>query len=287
MNQTYQDFEIIIVDSSQTDDTKKILEALILNQKRIKYFQFREKEGIPAARNFGVIKSVGEYIAFQDDDDEWLPDKLAKQIMVFKRLESDACVGVVYTGLCVHEKGQKFYIPNQFIRIKEGDILKELLKENFVSTQTMLINKKCFDEIGMFNENLPSFEDWEFVIRLSKKFKFKIVDEPLVNAFIQTDSNSRNEENNHKSLEIIIQEHYLDFYKEKKLLSKHYSNLGHYYCSKGDIERGRGFFIKEFKIYPSILAILTLFSTFLGKEYFNQLKCCVKSSSKIMSFVKL
>jgi len=284
LNQTYQNFEIIIVDSSQNEETKKIIENFQKFGKRIIFFSFREKRGIAAARNFGIKKSNGEYLAFQDDDDEWLPDKIEKQIQVFKNLNSDSEVGVVYTGFYTFEGNKKFYIPKEDVLLREGDIHKELLKGNFVSTQTMLIHKRCFAKAGLFNENLPSFEDWEFAIRVSKFFRFRIIDEPLVNAYIQEDSNSRNINNYVRSLEIIIKEHFDDFFNEKVLLAKYYSLLGHYYCSNGNMMKGRSYFIQELKIYPTILTVLVIGTSFFGERFFNKIKFFYKKIDSIINF---
>jgi glycosyltransferase involved in cell wall biosynthesis len=280
LRQTYQDYEIIIVDSSTDDETERIVNNFQLLEKRIKFFQYHEKKGIAAARNFGIKNSKAEYIAFQDDDDEWLPDKIAKQMEIFKNCTSDSHVGIVYTGFYTFENGQRYYVPKEEVRIREGDIYKELLKGNFVSTQTMLIHTRCFEKVGLFNECLPSLEDWEFAIKVSKFFNFRIVDEPLVNAYIQPDSNSRNVDESVISLEIIINEHFNDFFNEKRLLSDHYTFLGNYYYSKGDMQRGRSFFIREFKVVPSFLSILKIFSSFFGEKMYKNLELFKKMSSR-------
>jgi len=94
LNQTYQDFEIIIVDDGSTDKTEEVVKSF--NSKKIFYNRHEENKGANAARNTGIKASRGEYIAFQDSGDEWLPQKLERQMKVFENASPE--VGVVYTG---------------------------------------------------------------------------------------------------------------------------------------------------------------------------------------------
>ncbi len=84
LNQTYQDFEIIVVDDCSEDNTEEIVKSF--NDSRIRYIKHKKNKGGSAARNTGIKRARGKYIAFLDDDDEWLPSKLEKQIMLFEKL---------------------------------------------------------------------------------------------------------------------------------------------------------------------------------------------------------
>jgi len=94
LNQTYQDFEIIVVDDGSIDNTEEVVKSF--NDPRIRYIRHKENCGGSAARNTGIRAAYGECIAFQDSDDEWLPEKLEKQMQVFENAPAE--VGVVYTG---------------------------------------------------------------------------------------------------------------------------------------------------------------------------------------------
>ena len=94
LSQTYQDFEIIVVDDASTDNTQEVVKECMFRDKRVRYIKHEKNKGGSAARNTGIKNEHGEYVGFLDSDDEWLPTKLEKQIELFrKRCNS---VGAVY-----------------------------------------------------------------------------------------------------------------------------------------------------------------------------------------------
>lgn len=184
LNQTYKNFEVIVADDASTDDTAEIIKTF--KDDRIRYIRHESNAGAAAARNTGIKVSRGEYVAFQDSDDEWLPEKLEKQMALFEQVSTET--GVVYTGFWRVRNNQKTYIPPDGIKQKEGYIHRELLKRNFVSTQTVVVKKECLEKSGLFDERLPRLQDWELFIRLSKLYEFKYVAEPLVIAYFTPES---------------------------------------------------------------------------------------------------
>ena len=165
LSQTYQDFEIIIVDDGSTDNTEEVVSSF--NDERIRCVRHGTNKGEAAARNTGIKVARGEYIASQDSDDEWLPGKLAKQIELFENTLSK--VGVVYTGFWKIENNEKTYIPFSWVNQREGDIHKELLKGNFIGSPATLVRKECFKKAGMFDEKLSHLVDWEMWLRIDRK----------------------------------------------------------------------------------------------------------------------
>jgi len=261
LDQSYQDFEIIIVDDASTDNTEEAVRSL--KDERIRYIRHEKNKGAGAARNTGIRAANGEYIAFQDSDDEWLPEKLEKQMKVFENAPPE--VGVVYTGFWRIEKNKKNYIPSSWIIQKNGNIHKELLKGNFIGTPATLIKRECFKKVGLFEEYIPAREDWELWIRISKYYEFKYIPEPLMISYYT--SGSVNEKSIIASiniLEFIINKHYKNFAKHKKILSKHYFNIGFNLCSIGYLSKGKKYLIKAIKIYPldikySLMLIISVF----------------------------
>lgn len=117
LDQMYQDFEIIVVDDGSGDNTEEIINGF--TDTRIRYVKHQKNKGGSAARNTGIKLAKGKYIAFQDSDDEWLPDKLEKQMKAFKKASDE--VGVVYTGFHRIKDGITYYVPSDDITKKKRE----------------------------------------------------------------------------------------------------------------------------------------------------------------------
>jgi len=246
LNQTYQDFEIIVVDDGSTDNTKEIVKSL--DDKRIRYIRHKENKGGGAARNTGIKAAIGEYIAFLDSDDEWLPEKLECQMKVFKNAGSE--VGVVYTGfIYIDELGE--YTNGQHIPEKRGWIYEDILVENCVGTaSTVLVKRKCFEKAGLFDENLPSCQDWEMWIRLAREHQFDFIEDPLVKYHIHKSRISTDLEAKIKGITIVIDKFSGEFTSRRKIYSQRRFSIGNLYCHLGNMKRGRKEFLKAIQIYP-------------------------------------
>jgi len=176
LKQTYQDFEIIVVDDGSIDNTEEIVKDF--TDFRIHYICHKHNQGVSAARNTGIKTCRGEYIAFLDSDDEWLPGKLDKQIKVLQSESSE--VGVVHSDLLyIDENGKNM---NKLRNPKKGGyIYEDLLGKNCVGPpSTLLIKKECFNRVGLFDNLLNAQEDWDMYIRIAKYYKFTFIKIPLV-----------------------------------------------------------------------------------------------------------
>lgn len=247
LNQTYQNFEIIVVDDGSTDNTEEVVKNL--RDERIKYIKHEKNKGASAARNTGIKVAGGKYIAFQDSDDEWFPKKLEKQIKAFENAPQN--IGVIYTGLFRIENNKKEYIPYSWVKKKEGNISKEILKGNFVATPTLLVRKECIEKVGMFDECLQRLQDWELVIRISKYYYFKFINEPLLISRYNSDSITANKDARIQALKHILLKHQEDFIENKELLSKYYFEIGGYLCLNNEIAEGDSYLAKAFEIYQN------------------------------------
>lgn len=182
--QTYQDFEIIVVDDASKDNTEEVVRRL--GDHRIRYIQHEGNRGGSAARNTGIRAAHGEYIAFLDSDDEWLPEKLERQVASLRAKPSG--VGVAYTRFWRVKEGE--YTGPWPRKCAEGNVFLHQLSGLTTSpTSCMLLRATCFDVAGLFDEELPARQEDELKIRLSRAFEFTTVHEPLVK--IHLDSNLR------------------------------------------------------------------------------------------------
>jgi len=235
LNQTYKDFEIIVIDDGSTDDTEKIVKSI--KDPRIKYL-YKVNEGLSKARNRAIDFSIGEYIAFLDHDDLWLPDKLEKQIKLF---EDNKGLGLVFSDTYVLKNNKKEN-ATYFKRCKpkKGYIFEELLfgRSNFIPLLTVMMRKNIFKEIGQFKEEYVIGEEYELFLRAAEKYEFDYVNKPLATYRIHSGNTSNKKD-------IFAKETFdiLNFWKkqkpsifeknQKKLLKKEadiFSELGDFYA---------------------------------------------------------
>ncbi|MDD4939892.1 MAG: glycosyltransferase [Candidatus Omnitrophica bacterium] len=193
LNQTFCDFELIVVDDGSTDNTK---DALCAYSGKISYIH-QENKGRAFARNNGIEHAKGEYVAFLDDDDIWLPRKLEKQIDFF-RANLDA-------GL-VHSLSEKIDMDGHHIKketkrhlrsyrkaLDIGYTYEGMTKLCAILISTVMIRKECFEKVGLFDKNTETFEDWDFYLRLSLKYRIAFIEEPLAKVRLHRAQTSRPE----------------------------------------------------------------------------------------------
>lgn len=164
--QTFQDFEIVVVDNGSTDGTDRVVAALA--DPRIRYY-WQEDTGLPAnSRNVGIRMCRGRYIAFLDSDDLWLPGKLSLQVSY---MEAHPSVGLVCTNARAFDAGGLRGRLNR-VNLRHYPGLHRLLRRNFISTLTVMIRRDCLDDVGLFNEDraLQAVEDFEFWLRVAARF---------------------------------------------------------------------------------------------------------------------
>jgi len=269
LNQTYKDFEIVVVDDGSKDNTEEVVKSF--NDKRVRYIKHERNEGVAAARNTGIKATRSKYIAFQDSDDEWLPEKLEKQMIAFRTASSN--IGVVYTAFLRIEGDKKTYIPSPESTPKEGDIYDSLVRGNFVATPAAVVKRECFAKAGMFDEGIPCLEDWELWLRISKYYHFKCIDEPLTIAYSGTPGSIlANQGALARGYELILKKHYGDI-KEKgrKLLASYYIAAGNKLCLSGEFKRGRNYLVKAALAYPLNTAYLgAALASLLGQRGYNK-----------------
>lgn len=175
--QTYQNFEIILIDDGSTDETPDIARKF---QAVPNFFYVRQSNsGQARATNRGIELARGTYVAFLDADDAWLPEKLEKQIALFDQPR----VGVVYNRLReMDPEGNILEVGpvGRRWQPQAGSVIKWLLFENFVPFSSSIVRKQCLQELGGLDESLSMVTDWDLWLRLSMHWEFDYVDEHLL-----------------------------------------------------------------------------------------------------------
>ena len=174
LDQTYPQWELIIVDDASTDNTRAVV--LAFEDPRIHYLHHEMNLGQCSARNAGINASRGGYYAFLDSDDEWLPNKLERQLYHFSKCAED--VGAVY---CSHYESDELTANIQKPPLLRGNVYKHLLSGWCpAGTSLFMLRASVLKKSGMFDENLPSYTDYDLWIRIARHYDFEYVDEPLV-----------------------------------------------------------------------------------------------------------
>lgn len=169
--QTYRNIEVVVIDDGSSDATQEI----VSKYEEIKYFKI-ENSGVSFARNFGVSKCLGGYIAFLDSDDEWVPDKIELQL---NYLSENPSVKIVYAN-------EKWIRNNGVVQKKKhhekltGLIFSKCLDQCFIGPSSVLMEKSLFDSSGGFDAGYEVCEDFELWLRISFKNYIGLVDQELV-----------------------------------------------------------------------------------------------------------
>ncbi|PMP63400.1 MAG: glycosyl transferase [Caldimicrobium thiodismutans] len=171
LKQTYKPIELIVVDDGSKDQT-----PFIVKRYPLKYVRLPKNFGVSFARNRGILKSKGELIAFLDSDDEFLPQKIEKQVDFF--LKNLQCKVLQTEELWY--KGEKRLNPKKHHAKAEGFFLDRAVKLCVVSISTVMLKREVFHELGLFDEEFPVCEDYEYWLRVALHLPVYLLKEPLV-----------------------------------------------------------------------------------------------------------
>ena len=167
------DLEVIVVDDCSTDNTPEVC----ADRSDIRYVRLNTNRGLANARNAGIAESSSEFIAFLDDDDLRLPRSIDKQL---RHIETDQRIAICYGQALIGDSQRQ--LPTGEIypsECPEGDVFWALLEDNFIPMPSVLARKSCLLDAGGFSTSLNLIEDWDMWLRLSEKFLFAAVAEPV------------------------------------------------------------------------------------------------------------
>ena len=260
LNQTYPCIEIIVVNDDPSTNIEEVVnipeEAIVINHK--------VNKGGGASRNTGIFNSSGKYIAFLDDDDVYLPEKIERQVDILKDI-SDDWIGVYSWGISYTPNGNK--IVNKCY--KEGDVTLDILtmnRELKMGTPSLLLRTELVKKIGGFDESLYLHEDWDLLLRLLEYGKIKLLPIPLWIRYVH--------DTPHPDKLLEAKNKYLKKYqkkmnqfskKERRLIyQNHHFSLCYLYLVEGNMFKGLYHLKKSLKNVPPIPHMNWLLRVILG-----------------------
>lgn len=172
LDQTWRDFEILVVDDGSTDGTPEALSSW----RAVRVLRCRRRQGVAAARNLGVAQAQGEWLAFLDSDDLWLPKKLAQQMAY---LQEHPALLLCQTDEAWVRRGVRVNKPATHRKVG-GRIFLPSLERCLVSPSAVILHRRLLADHGGFDEDLPAAEDYDLWLRLTWRYDVGLVPEPLV-----------------------------------------------------------------------------------------------------------
>lgn len=220
--QSYAAIEVIVVDDGSRDDTVRIVEGM--TDPRLRLLRHETNRGAGAARNTGVAAARGEWVAFQDSDDLWMPDKLDKQVV--RLVAAGEGHVAVYCGMLIEDDATPAaaprYLPGPDIVPREGDIMPALLRRSFVSTQTLMARRDVLSAIGGFDPEMPALIDWECMLRLAQHGHVALVDEALVHQRFSGNSITRSADKRLRARLRVLDKHHELLARDPDVLAEHH-----------------------------------------------------------------
>lgn len=246
LGQTLQNFEILVVDDGADGSAEPVVRAQ--SHSEVRYIAHAARRGASAARNTGISQSKGRYIAFLDDDDEWLPEKLSRQVQRFAESEIDP--GVVYAGaMKVSERTGETLSVAPPRPVRNGYV--DFLRSTRFGTSVPLIRRSCFDRVGPFDEDLPGTQDRDMWIRLAREYRFDFVPDILVRHYLHGDQITSDLPRKVEARQAILTKYRTDLEAHPEILAEQLHRLGMLCCADRQHERGRRCLLRAIRARPS------------------------------------
>ena len=252
LRQTLSDYEIIVVDDGSTDNTRTLLRDRFGDT--VSYIGKPNNEGLSAARNTGIERARGTYIAILDDDDCWLPEKLARQV---KLMESDPAPGLVYCGsLKVNGRGE---VLEEMKPTKRGDIFEDLLHRNYLlgPASVALFTRDVLRKSGLFDPDLSPCADWDLWIRMARCALVDFVDQPLVHYVLHEGNMHGNIRGMEKDTFALLNKYWPGLAEEtgcvelkNKVYSDHAIHFAWQYYERGEEQQFKRLLRQALEYYP-------------------------------------
>lgn len=248
LKQTYENFELLVIDDHSPDETPEIVREYEAQDDRLRYIRNEENKGHVITLNIACREATGEYIAFLDDDDVWLPEKLSTQV---ERLESLSEEYALVYGATRHknlESGETVTVSDPGL---EGDIYHEVLRQGsgnvFGPPSGVMIRTQVLKEFNYFDEDLTRGAGQSLFRTIAKNYKIAYTDELCVDYYIHEDrvTTMRSESEIRESIRVNerkISDLSGDLEQVPTAFQREYERLGNLYCVVGDMRQGRSYF---------------------------------------------
>ena len=189
--QTFKDFELIVVDNESSDNTEEVIKSY--TDRRIRYFRHQNNGLVAVNRNYGISKANGEYIAFCDDDDLWMPEKLERQV---KLLDPNKELGLVYSDSYIMDENGNLERDTLLSssRLFRGNVFDKLFQMNCIPMLTVMIRREVLSRVGGFDPKYIIAQDYDLWLRIADHYPIDFTKEPLAKYRIHSGSVSRNQE---------------------------------------------------------------------------------------------
>jgi glycosyltransferase involved in cell wall biosynthesis len=180
LNQSYKNWELLIIDDCSTDNTEEVAMKLFAGDSRVRYYRLSENHGSDSyPKNFGISKAEGEFICFLDDDDEYRKDG----VKILSTYLGSSGADAVYGDYMNNQGGKR--LPGWSLGFDAGT----LQRMNFIAMPVVMVKKKALLAVGGFDENIPKFKDWNLWLRLQKR-GFRFLHVPIMVAEVHTHEDS-------------------------------------------------------------------------------------------------
>lgn len=239
--QSFRDFELIVIDDASSDGTVAWLQSL--GEPRLRILAQPARQGAARARNAGIRAAAAPFIAFQDSDDEWLPQKLEQQLALLQ-----ACPpGVGWVGGAYRVDDTVVSSP---ALVRGADYDGELLVGAPFVTPTWLVRREVLLAAGLFDEAMPCLEDWDLIFKLADRCAFRAVPEVVLQRHGSPDSLYGDIDKRRRGLEVILQRHRARWLREPARYGRWHAELGRLYGLHGAPGQSRAWLRRGLALNP-------------------------------------
>lgn len=289
LNQTFKDFELIVVDDGSTDNTEEIVAGFRRQIGNVFYVRQPNSGQCADPKNHGIELSTGRYLAFLDSDDEWLPRKLEMQLQL---LENKPALGFVGCNITVFDNKTGLTLRTHDLdRYVRNDFVEEVLKLNVLTPSAVMVRRAVIDNVGVFDTELKVADDLDMWLRISDKYAFGFVPEFLLRYCIHGGSMLGNLRIKNETIEYerIFAKHRERMARYPSVYRSALRRLGSKYCAMGESPKGRAYYAQALRSDPRSLKmrLLYLSSYFFGEKSYAAVYRLKREGSRARSKINM